>query len=104
MALPIKNKTQDQTEIHAAREVQKTTNKIGELRMYKGHTLYEFDVEKQELREAEFQKNDTVTLQLIAAGRVPRKRILIKKNHLYVGALNKKNAMRKLIKKYGANQ
>lgn len=73
---------------------------IGFLLIKKGLTLYEFNPETNELKEIIIVKEAIINYD----GEVEQnKRIEYNPNFIYVQALNKKTAMKKIIKNYGNN-
>lgn len=68
-----------------------------QFKMHKGHTIYEIDKNTFEIGEAEMEYTDKTSKD--AAGMVVRhKKIVMKKTHYYISALNKKNAFKRLRK------
>ena len=64
--------------------------KIGSIRPKKGHKIFEFNYVTKDFNEAKYD------LQIKNKG---RKIIITNKNCIYVSALNKKNAAKKILKR-----
>ena len=93
--LPIKNKKKDKVVITSQREIEKQLKKVGKIIPHRGHTLFKYNRVTEEMSEAIFE--DTV----VEYNPDPRKmkanrRVMVEKDCVYVSALNKKNARRKL--------
>lgn len=72
---------------------------MGRIKPHRGHTLYQYNKVTKELIEAKFEEQELV----IGAGlkvQKPNKKVLVQENCIYVSALNKKNALKR-INKYG---
>ena len=67
------------------------------IRKKKGHKVFELNLDTQEIQEAEFHVEKVVDLNDALR---ERRKIIIKKNCLYIQALNEKNALRKVINGY----
>lgn len=70
---------------------------IGNLNIKRGHTLFKFNTETLELTEADIKREIVVDLN-----KIPHKRqkVIYEANCIYFGALNKKNAQRKIERAY----
>lgn len=76
-------------------EKQKLLNRI---RPHKGHTLFEYNIETNEIKKA---KIEAVLEYPEATGlKKVQKKVVAQRNCLYVSALNEKNAIKKLKKRY----
>lgn len=73
--------------------------KIGSISLNKGHRLYQYDTLTRELTEVTFDKKTIVITSATGYNKV--KEVTMKESVLYVGALNKKNAAKRLFKQYG---
>lgn len=85
-------------EVHQDKKDQVEYKLIGSLKYRPGHTLFIYDREKGVVEEAPVQ-GGSLSLDY-KTGRLVKnpKKLTIKKGCIYVSALNKKNAIKKLIK------
>ena len=84
------------SEIVAKKEQKKEDKKVTTIKPHRGHTLFEWNIAESELVEATFEKTDVDYLAVINKYNVARRIVIMKAGCIYVSALNKKNAMRKL--------
>lgn len=70
---------------------------IGSMRKVPGLKIWEADMEALEVREAEFETNKTVDITKLES---VRDTVIVKKGCVYIQAMNKEVAMRKIIKDY----
>ena len=84
------------SEIVAKKEQKKEDKKVTTIKPHRGHTLFEWNIAESELVEATFEKTDVDYLAVINKHNVARRKVIMKAGCIYVSALNKKNAMRKL--------
>lgn len=75
---------------------KKTLKKVGRVVPRRGHTLYEVNMVEQTIEKATFEKQDYV-----AGEKAPTKKVVMKKNCVYISALNEKNLKKKVLKIYG---
>ncbi|MEX0313426.1 MAG: hypothetical protein AB3N18_04550 [Allomuricauda sp.] len=76
-------------------EVKKQEKFLGSNRLRKGHTQWEYNTVTKEIKPAELES----FVHMDEKGNTHRrKKLLIKKDCRYVGALNKENALKKLKK------
>lgn len=97
----LKEKAQLESIVKKKQEIQYQL--IGKLTPKRGHSLYEIDIEKLEIRLAEFVNNKTIswfTALKIAKGEV-KEDILVKHKCVYISALNPKNAMKRFAENKG---
>ncbi len=85
--LEINNK--DKTEISIKQKKQVEHRLIDKIIPYDGHKIWEINNKTLETQKAKFS---TTTYHI---GKKNKKEIMIKKDHSYISALNKKNALRK---------
>lgn len=111
----------DKVVIVGQNEVNKFQKLISSVRPFKGHTLFEVDLNAKEIREAEFEdepaqfvKEANIKTQPRAHGVITKedgtKKLVLPKQHvrqrkvlknegcIYISALNKKNVYKRLIK------
>lgn len=115
--LPIKDKVQDVRQV----EIEKQEKLIGKIKVNRGHTLYEINLKAQTIEPAQFEDADISfgNLGKAKSGRgfgvnedgngnkkivldklgATTKKLLKKKDCIYIAALNRKNIVKKLIKK-----
>lgn len=75
----------------------KTETFITSLKPYKGHKLFEINPFSGTCVEAVYEKTDAV-FPLNNKNVAKRSKVLTKQNHVYVSALNRKNALTKFFK------
>jgi len=90
--LGINEQSKDKVVIVSQAEQKKISRFNGSIKIHKGHTLFEINLEEKSIVAAEFESKDYVV-----DGRNSLK-VLEKKNCVYIPALNEKNALKKLIK------
>lgn len=67
----------------------------------KGQTLFEYDVLGQKLRKAKYEDTPTISyLKAVQGEMAPHRKLLLKENHIYIAALNFKNAIKQVRKIY----
>lgn len=76
-------------------EIKKHRDLIGRMVLYPGQILYEFNKKTMELGKAKF---NTVSLDIVNGNAV--KQVDIQENCFYVYAINAKNAVRKIKKRF----
>lgn len=91
--LPDTTKDLPKMEVVAQKPVEQKTKLIGSMRPQKGQICWEYNTQTKELTPAEFQ----ITSVSFDTPKV-NKRILVKDGCVYVLAINKKNALKKVIK------
>lgn len=84
------------------RPVIKEQHISGRLNKRPGHTVYEYDLKTDEIREAAIEKV-SANMNIVLKGQVKpkvtiRHKIIQKPGHLYVSALNMTNAKKKFTK------
>lgn len=88
----IKQQDKDQIKIHKQAEIQKGLKYLGSTRIRPGHTLWEYNFVTGEIDKAKMDAQVIVT----GDGQKVRKKVEVKENCQYIGALNRKNLIRKL--------
>ncbi len=89
---------QDKVVIVEQKEVEKQLKLIGTLKPKRGHTLFEINFKEGTIVEAEIEQQD-IHFQKAKNGRMSsNKKVIQKENCIYIPALNKKNASKKLLK------
>lgn len=84
-------------EIREEEQQRKELKFIGSQRSIKGLTLYEFNLVSKQIKEAEFKKEDLILKSLNDKVSLSKK-VHVKENCVYIQALNKSNAIRKINK------
>lgn len=96
--------SQDEIKIEVPAQHQKKQALIHRMRPHANQKLFEYNTENNELKLAEFEEPKTVMYTGNSAGAkkfVPLSRkVIVKPNHLYVTAINFKNAVKQLGKVY----
>ena len=84
------------TEISVKKNVKqkKEYNHDGIILPKKGQTVWEINLQTEEITEAEYEKT---TVAILNADPIPKK-IIQKSGHIYIPAINKKNALKKFKK------
>jgi len=78
---------------------EKKEVKQGAIKMHKGHTLFEINLKTKEINEAVFKSVDYVVTDTTM--NQASKKIIENENCIYIPALNKNSALKKLFKKIG---
>lgn len=91
-------KQQDTIEIvkQAKKDIQKQL--IGRVMPKKNHTLFEVDLKEKTIVEAKFESKKIISFEEAKQGKKENKSVLVKKDCLYIPALNKKNVI-KILKR-----
>jgi tRNA(Ile2) C34 agmatinyltransferase TiaS len=77
----------DKVEIHAQKQVEKKTVKLGESFLRSGHTCFEINTKTLECQPAKYEPTATFNGGVKSV-------IIVKEDCVYVNALNKKNALK----------
>lgn len=81
------------------KEIEKQLKYVGHVRPHSGHKCFEINLKTGEANLAEF-KEEAISFEDAKNGIVSgKKKIIIKEDCVYITALNKKNAIKKLYKK-----
>jgi hypothetical protein len=94
----LENLQKDAVKIHAQAEKKKEVKFLGSQRKIKGLILWEFDLETKILQPARY-KSQRVVLSKQKGMSKTRLEVDIKQKGLYIQALNRENAVRKLKKR-----
>jgi hypothetical protein len=81
----------------AQAEAQKKSNYLGSIRQQNGHKCFEINTKTGEVNEANYEQIKAKYTTAKSIGIV--RKIIVKEDCLYITALNKKNAIRKLMKR-----
>jgi hypothetical protein len=94
---------QDKIEIQAEQQQKKEIKLIGQQRKIKGLTLWEYNAKTKELIPAVFKKVDVSLTSLSAKAEALNinHKVVVNENCLYLQALNKKVALKKVKKIIG---
>jgi len=96
----IQPQTKDKVVIVGEQEKKFQQVFLGSYKPYKGHKLWKVCKKTLEITEAEYEKLDLhikdLDKPLIGA---KKKKVIIEEGFLYIQALNKKNVLKKLMKK-----
>lgn len=108
----LENKNQDKVVIEEQQHVKKLTQ-IDQLIVKPGHKAWQLNLETGVISEAEFKEGEFVPQEQkylyghkglpIKVGGYVKKNLVVKKEHLYCGALNKKTAKKTFIKNFNVN-
>ena len=93
----------EQTEIVKQAAVKKEARLIGSQLKVPGHTLFEYNTLTKTLEKATFKKQDLVLKYLDISTLHINSRVEFKSDCIYVQALNKKNALKRLKRDYNAD-
>jgi len=91
---------QDKTEIVKQTEIQKQKVLLGNLKLNKGHKLFEYNMETQQIKPAVFDSQEINITDLQKGFYEKKKKITINEKCIYIGALNKTNVLKILKNKY----
>lgn len=96
-------------------EQEKKMQHLGSTKLHKGHTMYEYNIIDATIAPAKFEEAVAPFPTPAIEGKGPRahfdrlesiiknpvrKKLIVNENCLYVSALNEKNAIKKLLKRY----
>lgn len=96
-------KKKDTLEVSVPQEKKTSLQKVSSIRPHRGHTLFEFNFKTKELIKAEFE-TQTVRYDPKTGGTVPlNKKVIINENCIYISALNKQNAVKKILRAISKN-
>lgn len=91
--------SEDKIELLKQAEIKRERKLIHTLTPQKNHILFEFDLEKREVRRAEFVKPKEISFLDAMQGNVKlKKEVDGKEGCVYVSAMNEKNAWKKFMK------
>lgn len=89
----------DKMVISAQKDQKKEIKHLGSIIPNKGHTVFELKMQTGEIFVAEFMAEGATDFIAAKEGRLVRQRkILVKPGHIYVAALNKKNAAKHFLR------
>lgn len=93
-------KNQDTIEIvnEAKKDIQKVL--VGRVIPKKNHRVFEVDLNKKTIVEAKFESKATISFEDAQSGKKENRSIAVKKECLYIPALNKKNVLKILKRNY----
>lgn len=94
----ITEKDRAQIEVSVEEQEIKEMTIIGSDRIQKGLTLFEYNMKTNKIERAEFEKEDVHFTPDKKTHLEHRRKIVVKKDCLYVQAMNKKNVIKKLLK------
>lgn len=92
------NTLKPDTELSVQLKQQKEFKLIGHQGYHNGHKCWEYNTETKEINEAEYERTDIVWSEADSKLKKRNKRVIVKQNCIYVTALNKTNALKKLQK------
>lgn len=76
---------------------KKEVKLLGSQTKVKGHTLFEYNTKTREIKEATFKSQIVDFKSVTTESPDDRKTVIVKEGCVYIQALNKKNAIKKLI-------
>lgn len=85
---------QDKVQIVNQKEIEKKLIYIGSTRIRKGHTLFEINHKEMTIEKAEYISEGVIGADKKAH---KKKKVNVKPNCIYIGALNKDNAVKKFF-------
>jgi hypothetical protein len=86
----------DKLESVYQQQIEKQKKHVGQIQIHKGHKLYEINIITNQIQELTFDSKDVM---FNGKSLVKNKRLTMKKDCIYISALNKKNVLKKLYKK-----
>ena len=91
--------SEDKIEILKQTQIEKKRTLIRTIRPKKNHTLFEFDLNKKEVRRAEFIVEKEISFESAMRGETTQKKEVDgKEGCIYISALNLNNAWKKFYK------
>jgi len=91
--------SKDKIEILKNTQIEKKRVLIHTIRPQRNHIVFEFDLEKKEVRRAEFKKKNEISFESAARGETTQKKEIDgKEGCIYISSLNEKNAWKKFLK------
>lgn len=93
----IKQKLPDHVAEVRQKEQRSEITHLGSIRPRKGHTLFEINLKTKEIVPATFEEKDFK----VGGKNTKGKAVIVKDDCTYISALNKNNAIRKLLKSVG---
>ena len=89
----------DKIELVKQTQIEKKRVFIKSIRPQKNHRLFEFDLEKREVRLAQFTVNKQISfVDAMKTGGKSNKEVDGKQGCIYISAMNEKNAWKKFLK------
>ena len=89
----------DKIVISAQKDQKKEIKHLGSIIPNTGHTVFELKMQTGEIFFAEFMKESAVDFVEASRGNLARSRsVMVKPGHIYVAALNKKNAAKHFLR------
>lgn len=97
----LKSKQKDKVVIVGQKEIEKREKLMGRFKRHPGHTVFEFNYGKMELKKAKFEEQiASYERQVNTNGMVTvHRKIIINEDCYYFSALNYDNAVKKLVKR-----
>lgn len=89
----------EEQEVHYTKEQQQKFDYQGSTKLQPGQKLFQYDMEKGELSEVKLEAEKT--FDMATGDKTKHSKINAQNTCIYVEAINKKNAMRKVLKKFG---
>lgn len=93
-----KLKAGNPTEISVKKKQEIEYVPLGEIRVQRGHTLYEIEILGGEIKEAQYQVHCVTYDLLKGIGQYKIGSLIVNKGCVYIPALNKANALKKYLK------
>jgi hypothetical protein len=92
-------RTDEKMEVLKQTSINKTREYIGTLRPQRGHTLFQFNQKTKELTKADFSVDKEIDFNDAVKGLTSQnKQVDGQEGMLYISALNKRNAIKKIFK------
>lgn len=94
--IPNESKSKDKIEIVNQTQIEKQKKLIGQVQLQRGHRLFEVNTNTGEIKEAYYDTKDFVIGKDMKAFK--SKSLTINNDCIYIGAINKKNVIKKIKK------
>lgn len=94
----------EKTELSVEKEQKQKDNFVGTIVPYPGHTLFEVDIYTGEITEAEYEQQDLVLGKDWKKESAKKGKVIMKKDKIYISALNKKNCAKKALKRQNGSK
>ena len=90
--MKLDEKPKDNIEISVKQKKQIEHRLLDKIVPHNNHTLFEIELTSNKIKKAEYSNTTCVF------GEAPKREVIVKKNCVYISALNKKNALKKFMK------
>lgn len=89
----------DKLEIVVQKEIEKQEKLVGRIKPQRGHTLFEVNLKEKTIEKVLFEVQDIHFDKAKNGITTAHKKVIRKPNCIYISALNRKNVIKKLVKR-----